>query len=248
VDLNDVWQNHKRFLLGIGGGAVAFLIGTTVIASTWNVKNVKDGVARRAAEIRKIEAPTQSDLTALVNEVDGLKARLDALYGRMRYETRSEFLIPANESPDLFFNRRRDEVSEKLVGDARRKNIHVKATLGLPEFTPSGSEAIQRYLRALDLVEHVVSSAVAAGVRGVDDIEVRDAKSSSRAKAGAFLDPLAVKFTISGNTAAIASLLDTLTAEAEIAPDPKRANLTVLRLVAAALTIQADVQLTEARK
>lgn len=257
MDLNDVWQNHKRFILGIGGGAVAFLIGTTVIASTWNVKNAKDGVLRRAAEIRKINAPTQSDLSSLIGECDRLKERLDGLYARMRYETRPEFVIPSNESPDLFFNRRRDEVSEKLVAGARRLNIQVKPTLGLPEFTPSGSEAIQRYLRALDLVEHVVSAAIAARVRGVDDIEVRDTKTSSRAKGGAFLDPLAVKFTISGTTGTIASLLESLTAEgkpfvsiqdAEIAPDPKRANLTVLRLVAAALSIQSDVQVTEARK
>lgn len=256
MDLNDTWQNHKRFILGIGGGAVAFLIATMVMDSTWDVVNAKAGVARRAAEIRRLSAPSQSDLTALIGECDRLKERLDSLYVRMRYETRPEFVIPGAESPDLFFNRRRDEVQEKLVGGARRQNIQVKATLGLPDFTPSGTEAIQRYLRALDVVDHVVSAALEARVRGVDDIEVRDTK-AARQKGGAFLDVLAVKFTISGNTASLAALLETLNAEgkpfvaieeAEIAPDPRRANLTVLRLTAAALGIQTDVQVTEARK
>ncbi len=257
MDLNDLWQNHKRFILGVAGGGLVFLVGLVVIDSNWSVATAKAGIAGRSRDILKLEAPSTGDLSSLGAECSRLSTRLDDLYKKMSVETRPDFVVPANDSADLFYNKKRDEEQDKLVREARRRNINVKASLGLPEFTPSGTEAIQRSLRALDVVDQVVSAALEANVRGVDEIEVRDLKSGSKSKANAFLDALAVKFTITGSTASIAALIDRLTRaessflaieDAEIETDVRRQNLTVLRLTAAILAIHPENQLTESRK
>lgn len=257
MDLNDLWQNHKRFILGVSGGLLAFLIGTVVVDSTWDVQTARAGIQKRRSEIGRIETPNANDVSALGGEVEKLTERLDGLMKSMNYETRSEYVLPQNESPDLFYNRRRDEAAEKLIGSARRQNIFVKPTLGLPEFTPSGSEAIQRALRGLDLVDRVITAAIEARVRSIDDIEMRDSKTSSRTKGAQFLDPLPVRFQIAGTTAAIANLLDLLARgkgphiafeDISLELDPKRQNMTILRATFAALALHPEAVAAEARR
>lgn len=231
MDLNDLWQGNKRFILGIGCALVLLLIAEGIIGSVWDVGTKSRTVASLSGKLRREEAPKQSELADVEGDNMVLSERLEELYGQMTFETADKYVLPEHEtSPDLLFNTIRSAARDELVDVAARRNIRVDASLGLPEFTPSGREAIQRALAGLNIVEQVVTAAIVAGVRGVPEIEIIDRKGSRRKKNESFVDPLQVKFRIEGSTSAVAELVQTLVRgdgqflcveEAELYVDPR---------------------------
>lgn len=255
MDLNDIWQGNKRFILAICCAVVAVLIGEGIIGSLWNADAKAQAVGRLQAKLRKLETPGQKDLSDVEGMNMELAEQLEHLYGRLTYTVDEKFLLPKNEpSPDLLYNSIRSQAQEELVGSAAKRNIRVDETLGLPDFTPSGREAIQRALRGLNIVEQVVSAAIVAGVRAVPEIEIIGRKGRRRAKNESFIDPLEVRFRIEGSTASVAELIQSLVRgdgqflcveDAEFEVDGKRAfGLTSLKLVVSALAIDPEVPVT----
>lgn len=258
MDLNDLWQGNKKFILGVGAGLVVWLAGLGVVASTWDTKPLADSSRAAAAAIRKMQVPREADLASLRKEGEELTAKLDELYRRMQFKTHEDFVLAKNQtSPDLFYNSVRDKEAEQLLKAARQFNIKLDPTLGLPEFTPPGSEAIQRYLRALNVVHHVVEAALTSQVRAIDKIEVRDTKGASRGKEAGFVDALLVHFEIAGSSAAIADLIDALVRvdeqflaidECQLEIDEKRHNWTIAKLTVAALAVNPEAVITAGDK
>ncbi|MBI4878204.1 MAG: hypothetical protein HY812_00890 [Planctomycetes bacterium] len=259
MDLNDVWQGNRRFILGVGCAVVLVLIGKGVVGSIWDAPAAARGVERHASGLRREEAPRAAEVAAVTGESSALAARLEELYARLAFVTEERYLLPKNEpNPDLLYNAIRGQAREDLVEFAARRNIRVKDTLGLPDYTPDGKEAIQRYLRGLCVVEQVVSAAIVAEVRAVDGIEIVEKKGRARQKSEVFVEPLEVRFEIAGTTAAIAELIDSLVRGGEqflcvedfmIEPDQgKSSGLTVLKLTVSALTIDPAVQVTGAKR
>ncbi len=259
MDLNDFWQGNRKFILGVGCAVVVVLIGKGVVGSVWDAQAAARGVERHASGLRREEAPRAAEVSAVTGENTALGARLEELYARLAYVTKEDYVLPKNEpNPDLLYNAIRGRAREQLVDFAARRNIRVNDSLGLPDYTPSGREAIQRYLRGLSIVEQVVSAAIVAEVRAVDGIEIVERKGRARQKGEAFVDPLEVRFEIAGTTAAIAELVEDLVRGEEqflcvedflIETDSKKAlGLTVLKLAVSALTIDPEVQVTGAKR
>lgn len=255
MDLNDVWQGNKRFILGAGVGFVVFLIGQATISSLWSAAGVAQSVKTSDGKLRRLETPSRSQVTKLEGESGALEEQLEALVAHMQFGTQEDYLLPAREpSPDLLYNEIRSRARDALVDGAARGNILVTETLGLPEFTPSGREAIQRCLSGLNVVEQVVEAAIVAGVRGVPEIEIVEQRGRKRKSSESFIDPLRVRFRIEGSTASIAEVIKNIVRndqrylaieDAQIDVDTKRAfGLTVARLTVAALTIDPEVQVT----
>lgn len=208
MDLGDIWQAHKRFILGVGAGLVVFLIAKSVIGSTWNVAAAAQQASSSAARIRRVEVPRKAELARVEREVTTHAETMERLVGAMHYATPERYVLPRAGSPDLVFNEIREQATEQLVNAARRQNIDVDNSLGLPEFTPTGREAIQRALRGLSVVEQVVTAAIVAGVSSVDKIEVT--KPRGRGTGGGFVEELEVQFEVHGQTGAIADLVESL--------------------------------------
>lgn len=251
MDLNDVWQGNKRFILGVGSGLVLFLVAEGVIGSLWDVGARRRTVDSLAAKLRRESAPRQGDLTSLEAENVALEERLAALRREMGFVTEERYRLPEREAtPDLYFNATRSAARDELVDVAARRNIRVDESLGLPELTPSGREAIQRGLRGLNVVEHVVGSAIVAGVRSIPEIAIVEQKGRRRDQREGFIDAQQVKFRIEGTTSSIAELLQTLirdrspflaVEEAELTLDTRSVfGMTSLKLTVAGLAIAAE--------
>ena len=255
MDLNDIWQAHKRFILGVGCALVAVLIGQGIIGSMWNVQARSQAVGRLQSKLRKLQAPSQQDLSSVETENLDLQDQLEVLYGRMSFGMDDKYLLPKNEpSPDLLYNSIRSLAQDELVGSAAKRNIRVDESLGLEEFTPSGREAIQRALRGLQIVEQVVGAAIVAGVRAVPEIEVMGRKGRRRKEEESFIDPLRVRFRVEGSSLSVAELVQSLThgdgqflciEEAEFDVDEKQAfGSTRLRMVVSGLTIDPEAKVS----
>ncbi len=255
MDLNDVWQGNRRFILGVGCGAVLLLIAKTVISATWDVGHQRAMAQSLATKLGRTESPTAAEVTRMKAANDAMEKTVAELTKRMQFKTADKFVLPpSGKSPDLVFNEVRARVREELVSIASQRNIQVDESLGMPEFTPSGREAIQRCLSALDIVEQVVTASILGEARKVDEIEMLDARRGRRTdkndKIGAFLDGLQVKFRIQGSAAALAEVVDILSRgedrfltidEMKLESDDKKnSGMLSLRLTVSGLTIVAE--------
>ncbi len=258
MDLNDLWQGNKKFILSVGAGFVLVLIVKAIIGSVWGSASLSQDVRTLGAKIRKAEAPKSRQLTELQTACTALDEGLEHLYARLKFETEDEYLLPkGGRSPDLTYNEIRSRARDELVEAAGRRNILIEESLGLPEFTPSGREAIQRCLRGLNVVEQVVQEGIIAGVRAIPEIEIIENK-GRRKKSDSFIDPLRVRFKVEGSTASVAELVKGLVRndgrflaieDAKIEVDTKRAfGLTTLQLTVAALTIDSEVEVAGGSK
>lgn len=260
MDLADIWQAHKRFILGVAAGFIVFLIAQSVVGSTWNVQAVRTQALGTYSRMRKLEVPRPSELSAVEREAAEYQEILERECAFMHYETPERYRLPPRGSPDLIFNELREDAVRGLVNGARRRNIEVDPTLGLEAFTPTGREAIQRSLRGLAIVEQVVLNAVDHGVDAVDEIRIQKAPGRKRGKESAFVAGLEVSFRIRGSTPAIAGLIDALARPAEgegylsfveydlQIDDKDPAGRLILDLKVAGLTIDPEAELSGGRR
>jgi len=257
MDLGDIWQAHKRFILGVGAGFLVFLIAKSVIGSTWNVDTAAKQANSTAVRIRRLEVPRKSELARVEREVADHEETMERMVAAMHYETPESYVLPRSGSPDLVFNEIREKATDELVNAARRRNIEVDSALGLPELTPSGREAIQRALRGLSIVQQVVTTAIVSGVSSVEKIQVTKAR-GKRGKGGGFVDELEVSFEIHGQTANVADLVESLARDTkhylafrafDMKLDERDAfGRTRLKLTVAALEIDPEAKLPGGRR
>ena len=258
MDLNDLWQAHKRFILGVGGGLLVLLIAHSIITSTWPVRIASGRAASANNKIGRQKVPSRGEVSELEDTTRGYEERLEGLYERLGYQVSDRYRLPDGgaASPDLLFNDIRARASEELVDAARRYNIYVDPSLGLPEFTPPGREAIERTLRALNIVEQVVVAAIGSEVDAVDKIEILKPR-ITRKKEAAFIDALQVRFEVSGPTGALADLVDRITRDSDPylsveefeleRNDARSFGLTRMKLVVAGLAIEPEATVTGGR-
>ncbi len=207
MDLADVWAQHKKFILAIGGALLLLLIGTGVLGSQFDYEEVLRGAGKTADSIRKAEEVPESLVRELQSDVTALRSRYQELVGKMRYKVAPEFQLPASErDPRAYFFRRLREIQKALTTAAQHQDIRIPPQLGLKDATPTEPEEIRRTLVALDLIQQVVIESIGAGVRTIASIQIEDAQ-HARGKSASFTKELRVAFNIVGGERALRTLL-----------------------------------------
>jgi hypothetical protein len=175
MDLNDYWQENKRFVLTVLGALVLFWIGTMMIDSFIGSDLRSRRRTRQSLQSQLREERFQPrDLARARSQNEELVAARDALVERVAWSPRSEFrLDPARGSAGNQYFATAQRVREELLRRAGRRNVRIDQDLGLPALAPTRDDEIERHLEALDLVERVVGAAIDERVDRVDDIEIR---------------------------------------------------------------------------
>lgn len=175
MDLSAIWQEHKRFLVGVGLAAFAFLIGLVVVESRYGdrVRAERGARARLQANLRG-ELFTRGDLDRVQAENDRLSEAVRVLAEAAAWNTRERFrLAPDGGSPSVQYQRITAGLREELLPLAGRRNLSLEETLGLPALSPTEDFRIERYLEGLDAVDRAVRLAVDAGVERIDRIGIK---------------------------------------------------------------------------
>lgn len=177
MDLEEYWQENKRFLAQVGIGLVVFLVGSGVIGATVGAK--ADAERRRAAGFQRelgkpyFRAAERRDAEA---DHDALVEAALALRDQVEFDPRAEFR-GTDDAPQRIdtnhFLTVASRVRAELMPLASRSNVEVDETLGLPEQSPTRTDEIERYLDALDVIERVVGAAIEERVVKVESIKVR---------------------------------------------------------------------------
>ena len=188
MDLNDYWQENKRFLVTVASGVVLFVIGSMVIDSLFRDELVaqRREVDATARKLRSEPMYTNADLEAAKRENEALARSVEVLSQRVAFQPREPFRFdPKKGSASNQYFAEVARVREQLLTLAGRANLKVPEDLGLPALSPTREGEIARYLEALDVIDRAVRLALANGVQRIDKIEIRlDPKLASRQGVG----------------------------------------------------------------
>jgi hypothetical protein len=245
MDLNEYWQENKRFLVATASGAVVFLIGTMLVDHFFGgeLKSLQRAASSASSKLRSESMYDASQLAEVEKENEALKQSVDVLTKATAFDARPEFrLDPKAGAPTNQYFTAVSRVRGDLLRAAGRGNLRVPEDLGLPALSPTREAEIERYLEALDLVDRAVRLALAAGVQRIDKIEIRlDPKLSTRQGVGE-LEKTRVEISARGLPAPLVHFVSS-TQDAASAPAGKPASAGAVPL----LIEKAEIQTTRAK-
>ena len=192
MDLQDFWQENKRWLLGVVAGLVVVWIGMGIVQAVFG-----GGAALRSAEAQARQLSTMK-----VYDSEALRAareqnqRLVGLDQRLRehvaFEPGERFVLAGKGDPDVYFPGVERAVRSSVVDRAREAGVELdERNLSWP--TPIGREEIEARLVELAVLEHAAlrlldagerqrqDSPDALGVQGIDALKV-ELRSSAPAR------------------------------------------------------------------
>ncbi len=256
MDLNDIWQEHKKFIIAVAAGLLVFLIGETIIGSSYTskVQASERTLSSQRASLRQVK-PTAKNLREIRDVQSDLAARWQAASEKLIFQSGKRFELRDDEArpDDVYFNVV-NEVKREVEEAAERRNIQLPDNLGLPATTPRTREEAKRYLRALDVVQRVVRLAVEADVLAITDIDIPKgatrSKRNRRSRDDAdFLERLELRFRVRGSAPSLVRLVESLQAPASylvlakdsriLGPEPDDPGPSEAVLVMAALDIES---------
>ena len=209
MDLSGYWQENRRFVLSVGGGALVFLIGFAVENALF-----RDELNATRQEIQRFKNKLETapfgpqDLADAEAENTALRAAVEKLSAAASLHPRSEFVPdPSAGSSANQYLRTLSRVREELLQRCNRASLDIDSSLGMPELSPTVETQIVRYLEALDVVETVADLALRARVDRIDKIQVRlDPGHGSREGVGP-IERTRVVMSLAGSSLALTRVL-----------------------------------------
>lgn len=127
MDPHEIWQENKRWILGVVAGLLVFWVGSTVIGEIYSTTSVSQQIRRAQQSVSSDSFFTREALTAAEEERDALTAERTRLERAVLFEPAPEFLLEGHGDPDAYF----DQVSRRV----RNQNVDRADKLGieLPE-------------------------------------------------------------------------------------------------------------------
>ncbi len=212
MDLTEIWEEHKRFILAVGGALLVFFIGTRIVNAMYvnPAKRLDSSADRLERKLRRGVAPDSRDLSDLRKVEDDLDERLGAMEKRVRFQPRPDFVLAAGADFDLVYNDRYREVRDDLLERANIEDVDLDPSLGMPETTPTDRLDVQRHLKALDQVQRVVLVAMENGVEGIPAIRMLAEARKGFLSSQSYLDRTRVEYELEGTADAVIGVIEAL--------------------------------------
>ncbi|MFT5050814.1 MAG: hypothetical protein ACI8QZ_002219 [Chlamydiales bacterium] len=175
MNLDDIWQENKRFIASVAAGLMVFLIGTVMVDRLYGSELRSARTQLRSNERSLRTERLGSEALAQAREVnDALHEALTQLSDAAAFETRDHFKLTGGEgSPSGKYFALVDRVRDGLLTLASRNRLRLPADLGLQMLQTTRVEVIERHAEALDVIDRVVRLCVEVGVERIDSIQVR---------------------------------------------------------------------------
>lgn len=186
MNLDALWQQHRRFIIGVVIGVVVFFVGQAVVGST-----ARADLERAERKIRTFQGQLRGSsysaqqVAQLEGYLQGLQERGEALASVTLAPLRSDFSPAPGQSPGQHYIQWTGQLRDELIAFALRNNVDVEDTLGIPDQQPTQIDQMEVVMRGLDVVDRVVRMAVVSGAASVEDIDIRLRSARSRGRAAA---------------------------------------------------------------
>ncbi len=174
MDLNEIWQEHKRFILMVAAGFLTFFVANSVIEGMYraDIRSALRGVSKDRQTLAD-ELYRASDREAAELENDALRVGYDKLVAASAFRPRAEFdLAQTPGTPQNAYITAVERLEDRLLDLASQKRAILPDGLGLETVQTLNVDLVERHLHAVDLLERAVQMALEAGVRRVRRIDV----------------------------------------------------------------------------
>jgi hypothetical protein len=211
MNFESYWQENKRFVLNVAGGALAFLILWWVIDSTLG-KDLQNLEARRTRLRQDLAAALfgTEELERAQAENAALRESVTRLREHTDFKARERFALRPGDAPSSRYVSVVSEAREELLQEVGRAGLIVPQDLGLPTLAPTREAEIARTLEALDAVDRTVRLAAEAGAERIDQIRIRLDSRLLAGKPIADLEKTLVELQLTGPSQPIVRLLELL--------------------------------------
>ncbi|MGD2018285.1 MAG: hypothetical protein PVJ89_09225, partial [Planctomycetota bacterium] len=175
MDLNDVWQENKRFITTVGSGFLVFLIGYLVVEGMYagDIASIKRNNSNARRKLGT-EMFTADDRELARDENDLLRSSFDKLSDAAAFRPRPEFdLAGRGESAQNVYMTSVENVRDRVGDLASRRRAYLPEGLDLEQLKTKNVDAIERNLHAVDLLERTLVLAIESGVKQVRSVDVK---------------------------------------------------------------------------
>lgn len=174
LSFEDIWREHKRFIVAVGAGAIVFFSGLSWVWAT---------DATVAAYVRQ-GRQTETEIRSLVDQLagregfeEGVAIALEkeiapAARDAVEFRSRPAFALKEDDSPFIVY-RQAIEQCEAARAEAKRRNMSVSEDFGFVKDPPE--DRVRVHIAAADLLERVLSALIATGFRSVETLRVGEA-------------------------------------------------------------------------
>ncbi len=192
MDAHELWQDNKRWILGVVLGVLVFWIAGQVIAGLYGRSAVERRLATAQAALKGqsfYAAPALAAAQREREELDAARARLQAA---LVFQPGQDFVLESKVTHDLHWDEVNRRVRRALIARAEALGVELpQKNLEWPP-TPPTREETQIALVGLSLGEQVATrlldahervreaDATALGLVGVDLFQVQPARAAKR--------------------------------------------------------------------
>lgn len=243
MDLNDVWQENKRFIVTVGAGLIAFFIGWMVIDGMYlgDLRAVGRKSLRAIRDLNQ-ELYSVDDRELARAENEALLASYERIAGAIEFVPRPEFQLEgADTSPQNVYSTMVETVRNRVGDLASRRRAFLPDGLGLEPRATANVDAIERDLHALDLLERALVLAVDSGVRQVRDVRILLDPAFTRRRGMGAIERTTIEVEVSAKPETVTRWL--VRCETPIAGDSSMSDAALVALRSQALPIlSVDMQ------
>lgn len=173
MDLNEIWQEHKRFIVTVVAGLLTFFIANSVVNSLY------DGdITRKLGTIRNSRAKlgknlyTPTDRALAEDENELLTASYAEMVEAVAFQPRPGFIADGSTAVKNIYTSAVERVRQRTGDLASRNRAMLVDGLGLEMVQTTNVDEIERHLHALDMLERALVLALESGVRRVRRVEI----------------------------------------------------------------------------
>lgn len=242
MNFSEIWDEHKKFILGLGAAALVFMIANGVLGSMYyDAADDAEGRGKKLkTRLASIPDPATGAIAKVRKQKEDLEQRLEAARKRIETVRGEDFELPASRSDaDLRYNAVAQGVREEVVDVAATLDIVIDPTLGLPEFTPASRGEINGYLAGLSVVDQICRLSIDEGVDAVAPIRIVPGTVTRFDRGESFLEKVHVEMQLTGSADAVASVIKKIQMSDPVIPLGESS----LRLNEGGTTVSADLLL-----
>lgn len=156
MDFAELWQEHKRWLMGCAAGLLVYLIGGMVIGSIYSTDSVTSEILRLQRRFQPGEMYKPEALALARQERGQLDEELERLRAALEFKPEPRFLLEGRSEPeDLHFSRVQRDLQRELLD--RANNLNVELARGDLQWPRAVGDEIPEVLMGLGLLDQAVT-------------------------------------------------------------------------------------------
>lgn len=162
MDLNDIWTQNKRWILGVLVGALLFYVAGQIVQSIYDGRAAEAKVIGLTNKLRK-QAYYDTKARKQAKETGEVLAQAQQrLEAELEFAPNDRFVLAGKGDADLHFDRVARDVRSELVDKAQQFSVELPAS-ALRWTAPVGREEIERTLLGLDVLHTSLDRLLDAG-------------------------------------------------------------------------------------